>query len=152
MGTIGTESAFEVTARARALEAQGHSIIHLQIGEPDFDTPANVRAAAKAALDAGATHYPPFAGIPALREALEGRFDHIHSVWIGAILAHVCDPADALEGMRLAELLAAGHRIGPAAVRRLLAQSQASERTTFGSLTERQRGKLALALRIGAAD
>ena len=70
MGTIGTESAFEVTARARALEAQGRSIVHLQLGEPDFDTPANVREAAKAALDAGATHYPPFAGIPALREAI----------------------------------------------------------------------------------
>src|SRR6478736_3742078 len=70
MDTIGTESAFEVTARARALEAQGRSIVHLQLGEPDFDTPANVRAAAKAALDAGATHYPPFAGIPALREAI----------------------------------------------------------------------------------
>jgi aspartate aminotransferase len=70
MQTIGTESAFEVSARARSLEAQGHSIIHLQIGEPDFDTPANVRAAAKRALDDGATHYAPFAGIPALREAI----------------------------------------------------------------------------------
>ncbi len=70
MGTIGTESAFEVTARARALEAEGRSIVHLQLGEPDFDTPANVRAAAKRALDEGATHYPPFAGIPALREAI----------------------------------------------------------------------------------
>ena len=70
MQTIGTESAFEVSARARALEATGRSIIHLQIGEPDFDTPANVRAAAKAALDDGATHYPPFPGIPALREAI----------------------------------------------------------------------------------
>ena len=70
MGTLGTESAFEVSARARALEAEGRSIIHLQIGEPDFDTPANVRDAAKAALDAGATHYPPFAGVPALREAI----------------------------------------------------------------------------------
>ena len=55
MGTIGTESAFEVSARARALEAEGRSIIHLQIGEPDFDTPAHVREAAKRALDAGAT-------------------------------------------------------------------------------------------------
>ena len=64
MGTIGTESAFEVSARARALEAQGRSIIHLQIGEPDFDTPANVREAAKRALDDGATHYAPFAGHP----------------------------------------------------------------------------------------
>ncbi|HET7167713.1 MAG TPA: pyridoxal phosphate-dependent aminotransferase [Candidatus Limnocylindrales bacterium] len=70
MGTIGTESAFEVSARARALEADGRSIIHLQIGEPDFDTPANVRAAAKRALDDGATHYAPFAGIPPLRAAI----------------------------------------------------------------------------------
>ena len=70
MGTIGTESAFEVSARARALEAQGRSIIHLQIGEPDFDTPAHVREAAKRALDEGATHYAPFPGIPALREAI----------------------------------------------------------------------------------
>ena len=70
MGTIGTESAFEVSARARALEAEGRSIIHLQIGEPDFDTPANVREAAKRALDAGETHYPPYPGIPTLREAI----------------------------------------------------------------------------------
>ena len=50
MSTIGTESAFEVAARARALEATGRSVIHLEIGEPDFDTPANVREAAKRAL------------------------------------------------------------------------------------------------------
>jgi aspartate aminotransferase len=70
MGSIGTETAFEAAARARALEATGRSVIHLEIGEPDFDTPANVREAAKRALDAGATHYPPFAGIPDLRAAI----------------------------------------------------------------------------------
>jgi aspartate aminotransferase len=70
MGSIGTESAFEVSARARALEAEGRSIIHLQIGEPDFDTPAHVREAAKRALDDGATHYAPFPGIPELRRAI----------------------------------------------------------------------------------
>jgi aspartate aminotransferase len=70
MTTIGTESAFEVAARARALEAEGRSIVHLEIGEPDFDTPANVRAAAKQALDEGATHYAPFPGIATLREAI----------------------------------------------------------------------------------
>ena len=70
MGTIGTESAFEVSARARALAAQGRPMIYLQIGEPDFDTPANVREAAKRALDEGETHYAPFPGIPALREAI----------------------------------------------------------------------------------
>ena len=70
MISIGTETAFEVAARARALEAAGRSIIHLQVGEPDFDTPANVREAAKRALDAGKTHYPPFPGIPELRAAI----------------------------------------------------------------------------------
>jgi len=70
MSQIGTETAFEVSARARALEAQGRDIIHLQIGEPDFDTPANIREAAKRALDEGATHYAPYPGIPALREAI----------------------------------------------------------------------------------
>ena len=70
MASIGTETAFEAAARARTLEAEGRDIIHLEIGEPDFDTSAHVRAAAKAALDAGQTHYAPFAGIPALREAI----------------------------------------------------------------------------------
>src|SRR5436309_14850997 len=70
MGSIGTETAFEAAARARALEATGRSVIHLEIGEPDFDTPANVGDAAKRELDAGGTHYPPFAGIPDLRKAI----------------------------------------------------------------------------------
>jgi aspartate/methionine/tyrosine aminotransferase len=70
MTSIGTETAFEAAARARALEATGRSVIHLEIGEPDFDTPANVREAAKRAIDTGKTHYPPFAGIPELRAAI----------------------------------------------------------------------------------
>ncbi|MCH7575084.1 MAG: pyridoxal phosphate-dependent aminotransferase [Candidatus Marinimicrobia bacterium] len=70
MSRLGTETAFEVLARARALEGEGRSIIHLEIGEPDFDTPANIRDAAKKALDDGHTHYGPSAGIPALREAI----------------------------------------------------------------------------------
>ena len=70
MDSIGTETAFEAAARARALEATGRSVIHLEIGEPDFDTPANIRAAAQKALDAGFTHYPPYMGLPALREAI----------------------------------------------------------------------------------
>ena len=70
MLSIGTESAFEVAARARALEATGRSVIHLEVGEPDFDTPVNVREAAKRAIDAGKTHYPPFSGIPELRAAI----------------------------------------------------------------------------------
>src|ERR1041385_968333 len=70
MDSIGTENAFEVSARARALEASGRSIVYLQIGEPDFDTPANVREAAKQAIDRGLTHYPPYAGLPDLRAAI----------------------------------------------------------------------------------
>ena len=70
MASIGTETAFEAAARARALEAEGRDIIHLEIGEPDFDTPANVREAAKRALDDGWTHYGPPLGLPALREAI----------------------------------------------------------------------------------
>jgi aspartate/methionine/tyrosine aminotransferase len=70
MESIGTETAFEAAARARALEATGRSVIHLEVGEPDFDTPANIREAAKRAIDAGKTHYPPFPGIPELRSAI----------------------------------------------------------------------------------
>jgi aspartate/methionine/tyrosine aminotransferase len=70
MERIGTETAFEAAARARALEATGRDVIHLEIGEPDFDTPANIREAAKRALDAGRTHYAPYPGIPELREAI----------------------------------------------------------------------------------
>ena len=70
MDRIGTETAFEAAARARALEATGRSVIHLEIGEPDFDTPDNIREAAKRALDRGATHYTPTVGIPELRAAI----------------------------------------------------------------------------------
>jgi aspartate aminotransferase len=67
---IGTETAFEAAGRARAWEAQGHDVIHLEVGEPDFDTPLNIRDAAKKALDDGFTHYPPPLGLPVLREAI----------------------------------------------------------------------------------
>lgn len=70
MSRLGTESAFEVLVRARALEAQGRSVIHLEIGEPDFDTPPHIVEAAVEALRAGHTHYTPAAGIPELREAI----------------------------------------------------------------------------------
>lgn len=70
MRRLGTETAFEVLARARALEAQGRSVVHLEIGEPDFDTPRSVVDAGIAALRAGETHYTPSAGIAELREAI----------------------------------------------------------------------------------
>lgn len=70
MAVLGTETAFEVLARAKALERQGKNIIHLEIGEPDFDTPQNIKEAAVKALYSGYTHYVPAAGIPELREAI----------------------------------------------------------------------------------
>ncbi len=66
---LGTESAFAVLARARALEAEGKDVIHLEIGEPDFTTPRHISEAAFAAIEAGETGYCPAAGLPALREA-----------------------------------------------------------------------------------
>ncbi|MBM3680486.1 MAG: pyridoxal phosphate-dependent aminotransferase [Actinobacteria bacterium] len=66
---LGTETAFEVLARAKALEATGRRVIHLQIGEPDFDTAPHIVEAAAKALHEGQTHYCPAPGIPALREA-----------------------------------------------------------------------------------
>lgn len=70
MSRLGTESAFELLAKARALEAAGKSVIHLEIGEPDFPTAPHIREAAAAALEAGHTHYVPAPGIPPLREGV----------------------------------------------------------------------------------
>ncbi|MFH1423057.1 MAG: pyridoxal phosphate-dependent aminotransferase [Planctomycetota bacterium] len=70
MSRLGTETAFDVLAKAKALEAQGRDIIHLEIGEPDFDTPKNIKDATKKALDEGWTHYVPSQGIPDFRDTL----------------------------------------------------------------------------------
>lgn len=70
MHRIGTESAFAVMARARALEAEGKSVVHMQIGEPDFETPAHIIEAGVDALQNGWTHYGPAQGDPELREAI----------------------------------------------------------------------------------
>jgi aspartate aminotransferase len=70
MERLGTETAFSVLAKAKALEAEGRGIIHLEIGEPDFDTPEHVVEAGCRALREGHTHYTPTAGIPELREAI----------------------------------------------------------------------------------
>jgi aspartate aminotransferase len=70
MSRLGTESAFEVLARAKAIEAAGGKVIHLEIGEPDFPTPGHIVEAAIAALQAGQTHYVPAPGVPPLREAV----------------------------------------------------------------------------------
>lgn len=70
MKRLGTETAFEVLARAKELERQGRDVVHLEIGEPDFDTPRNIIEAAKEALDQGYTHYGPSAGLPEVREVI----------------------------------------------------------------------------------
>jgi len=84
MSRIGTESAFEVLAKARALEKQGRHVIHLEIGEPDFPTPAHVVEAGKRALDEGWTKYGPTQGFPELREAIAAYISRTRGIAVGA--------------------------------------------------------------------
>jgi len=77
---LGTETAFEVLNRARELERQGKDIIHLEIGEPDFDTPENIIQSAVSALNAGWTHYGPSAGLPELRKVIADEVSHSRGV------------------------------------------------------------------------
>src|SRR3989442_12541470 len=70
MARLGTETAFEVLVKAKALEAHGRDIVHLEIGEPDFDTPRNIIDAGCDALHKGFTHYGPSAGLPELRKTI----------------------------------------------------------------------------------
>src|SRR2546430_15467418 len=72
MDEIGTETAFEVLAKARKLEAQGRNIVHLEIGEPDFPTPPNIVEAAQRPLRDGYTHYTPAGGLMPARQAVAG--------------------------------------------------------------------------------
>jgi aspartate aminotransferase len=88
MSRLGTESAFEVLARARALEAQGRHVIHLEIGQPDFPTPSHIKDAAKKALDEGWTGYGPTAGLPECREAIAQHVSATRGIDVG--VEHVC--------------------------------------------------------------
>jgi aspartate/methionine/tyrosine aminotransferase len=88
MSRISTESAFEVLVRARSLEGRGHDIIHLEIGEPDFETPRHIVEAAKQALDDGWTKYGPPEGLPELREAIAADVSRARGIRVGA--EHVC--------------------------------------------------------------
>jgi aspartate/methionine/tyrosine aminotransferase len=83
MSRIGVESAFEVLVRARELERQGKNIIHLEIGEPDFPTPAHIIEAAKRALDEGYTHYGPTQGLPELRESVARYVSSTRDIRVG---------------------------------------------------------------------
>src|SRR5947199_1013786 len=80
MARLGTETAFEVLNRARELERHGKDIVHLEIGEPDFDTPGNIIQSAVSALNAGWTHYGPSAGLPDLRKAIADEVSHSRGV------------------------------------------------------------------------
>ncbi|MAF26250.1 MAG: pyridoxal phosphate-dependent aminotransferase [Gemmatimonadota bacterium] len=84
MNGLGTETAFEVLARARKIEATGKEVIHLEIGEPDFDTPSNVIAAGVSAMQSGWTHYGPSAGLPEAREAIAETFSNDRGVPVDA--------------------------------------------------------------------
>jgi len=81
---MGVESAFDVLVRARALEATGRSVVHLEIGEPDFATPSHVVEAAKQALDEGWTHYGPTQGLPELREVIARHISETRGISVGA--------------------------------------------------------------------
>jgi len=83
MNRIGVESAFEVLLRARELERQGKHVIHLEIGEPDFPTPAHIIEAAKQALDEGYTHYGPTQGLPELRETVARYVSRTRGIRVG---------------------------------------------------------------------
>lgn len=84
MGLLGTESAFSVLAKAKALEARGRDIVHLEIGEPDFDTPEHIVEAGCEALRGGHTHYTPSAGVMELREAIAGDVSRSRNIPVGA--------------------------------------------------------------------
>jgi aspartate/methionine/tyrosine aminotransferase len=84
MERLGTETAFEVLARARELEKQGRDIVHLEIGEPDFATPGNIIQAAKDALDEGYTHYGPSAGLPEFRETIAEHISRDRGIQVSA--------------------------------------------------------------------
>jgi aspartate aminotransferase len=84
MSRIGTESAFEVLVKARALEKQGKSVIHLEIGEPDFPTPAHIVEAGKHAMDEGWTKYGPTQGLPELRELIAAYVSRTRNIKVDA--------------------------------------------------------------------
>src|SRR5438105_2411155 len=88
IGRLGVESAFDVLVKARALEAQGRSVVHLEIGEPDFPTPPHIVEAAKEALDEGWTHYGPTQGLPELRESIAAYISRTRGIQVGP--QHVC--------------------------------------------------------------
>jgi aspartate aminotransferase len=108
MQRLGSESAFEVLARAKALESQGKQVIHLEIGEPDFDTPPHIVEAAIKALRDGFTHYTPAAGLPEVRQAIADHVSHSRNVEITPVQVVVTPGAKPIMFFTILALLQAG--------------------------------------------
>lgn len=111
MNNIGVESAFDVLVRARALEAAGRSVIHLEIGEPDFDTPHAIMEAAKVALDEGYTHYGPTQGLPELRESIARHVSRTRHIQVGPQHVSVVPGGKPIMFFTMLALLEAGDEV-----------------------------------------
>jgi aspartate/methionine/tyrosine aminotransferase len=111
MDHIGTETAFEAAARARALAATGRDIIHLHLGEPDFDTPQNIVEAAARALADGQTHYAPPPGVPAFREAIAADFTRRRGVEVSPDHVVVCPGAKPVMAFTMMALVGPGDEV-----------------------------------------
>jgi aspartate aminotransferase len=111
MDRIAVETAFEVLVRARALEAQGRSIIHLEIGEPDFETPLHIVEAGKKALDEGWTHYGPTQGLPELRQAIASHVSQTRGISVGAERVCVVPGGKPIIFFPMLALLEEGHEV-----------------------------------------
>ena len=111
MNRLGTESAFEVLVKAKALEAQGREVIHLEFGEPDFPTPENIVAAGIRALKDGKTKYTPTAGIPELREAIARHVSETRGVNVSADQVVVTPGAKPIMFFAMLALVEAGDEV-----------------------------------------
>lgn len=111
MDHIGTETAFEAAARARALAATGRDVIHLHLGEPDFDTPPNIVEAAARALADGQTHYSPPPGVPVFREAIAADFTRRRGVEVTADRVVVTPGAKPIMAFTMMALVGPGDEV-----------------------------------------
>lgn len=111
MGRLGTETAFEVLVKARALEAQGRSIVHLEVGEPDFPTPQNIVEAGIRALKDGKTKYTPSQGIPELREAIANEVSRTRGIQVSPDQVVVTPGAKPIMFFTILALVEAGDEV-----------------------------------------
>jgi aspartate/methionine/tyrosine aminotransferase len=111
MDHIGTETAFEAAARARALAATGRDVIHLHLGEPDFDTPPNIVEAAQRALADGQTHYAPPPGVPVFREAIAADFTRRRGVEVSPDRVVVAPGAKPIMAFTMMALVGPGDEV-----------------------------------------